>query len=122
MSDLFYWVTIYIFLLFIFYFTLFFFSFLLFPFFYLPSLVPYFLTFSFPEPPFLLVTWSAKRRALVGTLWQQLPDVRKSRTSGNACVFFARISAQAQKLILREGGHRVYVSVLTNRKSPYSVA
>ena len=57
-------------------------------------------SFSCPEPPFLLVTWSEKRRALVAAI----TDVRKSRTSGSACLIFAKESAHAQKLIFREGG------------------
>ena len=56
-------------------------------------------TFSFPEPPFLLVTWSEKRRALVAAII----DARKSRISGNACVILTSISAHTQKLIPSEG-------------------
>ena len=51
------------------------------------------ITFSSPETlSILLVTWSAKRRALI-----------KLRTSGNAYVTFPNTSAYAQKLILIEG-------------------
>jgi len=45
--------------------------------------------FSSPEPPFLLVTWSEKRRALAAAI--------------TGCVILACISAHAQELILREG-------------------
>ena len=47
------------------------------------SILLYRQPFSSPEPPFLLVTWSAKRRALAAAI------------TGNACVVFARISAHA---------------------------
>ena len=49
------------------------------------------------SPPFLLVTWSAKRVALV-TL--------KFATSGSACLVDSNTSAHAQKLLLGKGGSR----------------
>ena len=54
------------------------------------------------RPQSLRFFWSRGRRN--GGLWSQpLPDVRKSRTSGNACVIMASVFAHAQKLIPREG-------------------
>ena len=60
----------------------------------------------------LLVTWSAKRMALV---------VRKSGTSGNACVIFACISAHTEKLITNDGAESVS-PVLTKRKREQKAA
>ena len=66
------------------------------------------------RPQSLRFFWSRGRRN-GGLWWQQLPDVRKSRTSGNACVLFARLSAHAQKLILR-GGERGIKCVVDSSK------
>ena len=58
--------------------------------------------------------WDGRRN--VGRWYQKLPEVRKSRISFNACVFFDGISAHAQKLILRRGKRRKECSsVLTDR-------
>ena len=56
------------------------------------------------RPQNLRFFWSRGRRN--GGLWSQpLPDVRKSRTSGNACVILVRVSAHAHKTN-PEGGER----------------
>ena len=66
------------------------------------------------RPQSLRFFWSRGRRN-GGLRSQPLPDVRKSRTSGNACVILARVSAHAQKLIPREGREEQIVSLSVNR-------